>query len=97
MSIYAVNRLCHQLMHDRNFRQAMKDDPARAMRSYDLSDEERGLLTAGEVGKLHLLGANAFLLGYLTRFEVLGLALPVFNERMRAVAGEQPWTRPPVY
>ena len=32
-----------------------------------------------------MLGANAFLLGYLTRFNILGLTLPVYNQRMRAV------------
>lgn len=87
MSIYAVNRMCHQLMHDKNWRHAMQIDPARAIAPLDLSDEERKAVLAGDVGKLYLMGANAFLLGYLTRFNVLGLSLPVYNERMRAVAG----------
>ncbi len=85
MSIYAVNRMCHQLMHDKNWRHAMQVDPHRAVASLELTDEERQLVLAGEVGELYLRGANAFLLGYLTRFEILGLSLPVYNERMRAV------------
>lgn len=88
MSIYAVNRMCHQLMHDKNWRHAMQTGPERAIATLELTDEEREAVLAGDVGKLYLLGANAFLLGYLTRFQVLGLALPVYNERMRAVAGQ---------
>lgn len=87
MSTYAVNRLCHQLMHDKNWRHAMQTDPKRALAHLDLTDEERTAVLAGDVGKLYLMGANAFLLGYMTRFEVVGLTLPVYNERMRAVAG----------
>lgn len=88
MSIYAVNRMCHQLMHDKNWRWAMQTDPERAVATLDLTEEEREAVLAGDVGKLYLMGANAFLLGYLTRFGVLGLSLPVYNERMRAVAGQ---------
>jgi aromatic-ring opening dioxygenase LigAB LigA subunit len=90
MSIYAVNRMCHQLMHDKNFRHAMQNFPEQMVARLDITDEERQAVLAGDVGKLYLMGANAFLLGYLTRFEVLGLSLPVYNERMRAVAGQVP-------
>ncbi len=90
MSIYAVNRMCHQLMHDKNFRHRMQTVPAEIVAGLDLTDAERDLILRGEVGRLYLLGANAFLLGYLTRFEILGLTLPVYNARMRAVAGQVP-------
>lgn len=93
MSIYAVNRACHQLMHDKNWRWAMQTDPSRALATVDLTAEERGAFLAGDVGRLYRMGANAFLLGYLTRFEVLGLSLPVYNERMRAVRGLPMLTR----
>ena len=90
MSIYAVNRMCHQLMHDKNHRYAMQNCPEQVVARLELTDEERDAVLTGNVGKLYMLGANAFLLGYLTRFEVLGLTLPVYNERMRAVADEKP-------
>lgn len=90
MSIYAVNRMCHRLMHDKNFRYRMQTVPQQVVAELDLSDEERRLVLAGEVGELYLRGANAFLLGYLTRFEILGLTLPIYNQRMRAVAGMEP-------
>ena len=88
MSIYAINRICHQLMHDKNWRHAMQTDPERAIKKYDLTSEEREALLSGEVGELYLMGANAFLLGYLTRFHVLGLSLDVYNMRMRAIRGK---------
>ena len=50
----------------------------------DLTDEERSALIGGDVGKLFRMGANAFLMGYLPRFEVCGLNVESYNQRMRA-------------
>jgi hypothetical protein len=86
MSVYAVNYLCREVLRDHTFRAAMKADPAAAIASYDLTDEEREALLAGDVAKLYRLGANAFLMGYLPRFEVCGLTLPIYNERIRSCA-----------
>jgi hypothetical protein len=86
MSVYAVNYLCREILRDHAFRAAMKTDPAAAMAKYDLTAEEREALLAGDVAKLYRLGANAFLMGYLPRFEVCGLTLPIYNERIRSAA-----------
>ena len=85
MSIFAVNYLCREVLRDHAFRAAMKADPAKALAPLDLTDEERGALIAGDVGTLFRMGANAFLMGYLARFEVCGLNVGSYNERMRAV------------
>jgi hypothetical protein len=85
MSIFAVNHLCREILRDHAFRQAMKSDPASALAALDLSEEERRLLLAGDVGALYRLGANAFLMNYLARFEVCGLNGETYNQRMRAV------------
>jgi Aromatic-ring-opening dioxygenase LigAB, LigA subunit len=85
MSIFAVNYLCREVLRDHAFRAAMKADPAKALAPLDLTDDECGLLIAGDVGNLFRAGANAFLMGYLARFEVCGLNVETFNERMRAV------------
>jgi hypothetical protein len=85
MSIFAINHLCRELLRDHGFRAAMKANPAKALAPLDLSDEERRLLLAGDVGALYRLGANAFLMNYLSRFEVCGLNQQSYNERMRAV------------
>ena len=88
MSVYAVNHLCREVLRDHTFRAAMKADPAAAIARYDLTEEERRALLAGDVARLYRLGVNAFLMGYLPRFEVCGLTMPIYNERIRSAAGQ---------
>jgi hypothetical protein len=85
MSIFAVNHLCREVLRDHGFRAAMKADPTKALAPLDLSDDERRALLAGDVGTLYRMGANAFLMNYLARFELCGLNAAIYNERMRAV------------
>jgi hypothetical protein len=85
MSTYAVNYLCRELLRDHAFRAAMKADPAKALVPLDLTDDERKALLAGDVGTLFRMGVNGFLMGYLARFEVCGLNVGSYNERMREV------------
>ena len=85
MSIFAVNYLCRELLRDHAFRAAMKADPASALAPLELSGEERGALLAGDVGTLFRMGVNGFLMAYLARFEVCGLNVEIYNQRMRAV------------
>lgn len=85
MSVFAVNYLCRELLRDHAFRAAMKADPAKALSGLDLTEDERRTLLAGDVGTLFRMGVNGFLMGYLARFEVCGLNVQSYNERMRAV------------
>ena len=85
MSIFAVNHLCREVLRDHAFRAAMRSDPAKALAPLDLTEEERRALLAGDVGGLFRMGANAFLMNYLARFEVCGLNAEIYNQRMRAV------------
>jgi Aromatic-ring-opening dioxygenase LigAB, LigA subunit len=85
MSIFAVNYLCREVLRDHAFRAAMKSDPAAALAPLDITADERHALLAGDVGALFRMGANAFLMGYLARFEVCGLNVEIYNQRMRAV------------
>ena len=73
MSIFAVNHLCREVLRDHVFRAAMQSDPAKALAPLDLTDDERRALIEGDVGNLYRMGVNAFLMGYLPRFEVCGL------------------------
>ena len=82
MSVYNVNFLLRELLRDHGFRAAMKDNPAEALKKCDITDEERRLLLAGDVGGLHRLGVNDFLMGYLPRFEVCGLNPKIYGERI---------------
>ena len=85
MTIFAVNYLCREVLRDHGFRAAMKADPAKSLAPLDLTDAERNALVAGDVGTLYRMGVNGFLMGYLARFEVCGLNIASYNERMRAV------------
>ena len=85
MSIFAVNYLCREVLRDHAFRAAMKADPVKALAPLDLTDEERRALIAGDVGTLYRMGVNGFLMGYLARYEVCGLNVEIYNQRMRAV------------
>jgi len=85
MSVFAVNYLCREVLRDHAFRAAIKADPEKALAPLDLTNEERRALIAGDVGALYRMGVNGFLMGYLARFEVCGLNVANYNERMRAV------------
>lgn len=86
MSVFAVNHLCRELLRDHAFRAAMKADPAKALEGKNLTSKERDALLAGDVATLYRMGVNSFLMGYLCRFEICGLTLPVYNERIRSAA-----------
>jgi len=83
MSVYAVNKLCRDALHDLAFREALKRDPAAAIAPLALTDEERTALLAGDVAWLYEHGCHPFLLAYLTRWELFGLPIPVYSERIR--------------
>ena len=82
MSAYMINKVCHLVGHDDAFRRAFDADPLTALRAFDLAEEERRLLLAGEVGRLFELGAHPYLLGHLTRHETLGITVEAFSARM---------------
>jgi len=84
MSIFTCNYLFREILRDHAFRAAMKSDPAKALADKDLTDEERTAMLAGDVGKLFRMGCNSFLMAYMARFEVCGLNVPIYNERIRA-------------
>ncbi|MGH2872228.1 MAG: hypothetical protein ACRDL5_07160 [Solirubrobacteraceae bacterium] len=86
MSVYAVNKLCRGVVHEPELRRQLRDAPEAALRAAQppLSDEERQLLLAGDVGRLGRLGASHFLLMQLGRYELFGLSLQEHGRRIRA-------------
>jgi hypothetical protein len=82
---YAVNKVCHRVVHDPDFRQALLEDPEPALRAARpaLSDEQVRALLRGDVGSLSRAGANNFMLHNLARFGVLGLDLSEYANRIR--------------
>jgi hypothetical protein len=83
MSVYAVNKICHDALHDLDFRAAVQRDPAAAIASRDLSGEERKALLAGDVAWLYEHGCHPFLMSYLTRWDLFGLKTVVYTERIQ--------------
>jgi len=83
MSIYAVNKLCREALRDATFRAALKRDPRAAIAALPLTGEERSALLNGDVAWLYEQGAHPFLLAYLTRWELFGLTVPLYSERIR--------------
>jgi hypothetical protein len=86
MNVYLIHTLCRRVLHDRELRRQILESPEAAVSSMPFSDEERAALLAGDVGRLNREGVSGFLLLILSRFEVFGLKLPVFNRRMRTGA-----------
>ena len=86
MSIYAVDKVCRRVVADPDFRERLRAEADSALRAVrpPLSELERELLLAGDVGTLGRMGANFFLLHQLGRFELLGLTLPTYAARIRA-------------
>ena len=83
MSVYAVNKLCRDALRDLGFRAALKRDPASAIAPFDLTADERNALLCGDVARLFESGCHAFLLAYLPRWELFGLTIPLYSERIR--------------
>lgn len=85
MSVLELDRLCRETLRDHAFRKAMQSDPQAAIARYRLTDAEKRALLAGDVVALHRMGVNDFLMGYLARFNICGLDIQVYSERIRSV------------
>jgi hypothetical protein len=85
MSVYAIDKLCRDALHDLSFREALKRDPAAAIASRDLSGDERDALLGGDVARLYQWGCHPFLLAYLTRWDLFGITPAIYNQRIHNV------------
>jgi hypothetical protein len=85
MSVYAINKICHDALHDLAFREALKRNPAAAIAPLPLTDDEREALLAGDVAQLYEWGCHPYLLGHLTRWGIFGLNVQNYSERIRTV------------
>lgn len=88
MSIYQVEKLCYRALHDPEFREALKADPAGMIAALPFTDEERSLLMRGEVGRLYELGAHPYLLSHISRLQLFGVTPEQYRERMRALGSD---------
>jgi len=86
MSVYYINKVAREIVHNLKFRELAKKDPEKALSSFPLSEEQKKLILKGDVASLYQLGANPFLLQHFARFNVFGLDQILYNKRMRALA-----------
>jgi Aromatic-ring-opening dioxygenase LigAB, LigA subunit len=86
MTAYQVSKFCRDCLRNAQLRELARRDPAEALEGYDLTPAERAALLAGDVGALYEAGASAFLLSYLTRWQLFGLDVPTYADRMRAAS-----------
>lgn len=86
MSVYELNKICYLLDIDEDFLARAKADPAAAISNFDLTDQEREALLAGDVGQLYKWGVHTFILNSTARHEVFGVNRKNYAERIRAAA-----------
>jgi hypothetical protein len=89
MSVYAIDKLCRDALHDPDFRETLKRDPAAAITSRDLTGDERDALLSGDVARLYRWGCHPFLLAYLARWDLFGITPAVYNQRIHTVHEER--------
>lgn len=82
MSVYGINKLFRTCLHDKDFRALAISDPEAAMSRMPLSDAEKDMLRRGDVAALYEHGAHAFLLSFLTRWELFGVTVEQYSERI---------------
>ena len=80
-----MQKFLFDINREHALQQQYRADAPGVLDRYALSEEERRALVAGDVGALYRMGVNGFLMGYLARYEVCGLNVEVYNQRMRAV------------
>ena len=84
MSLYSTQKFLYHLNRDaqvqRRFR-AGGEERAQMLQDYDLTDEERGAINEGDIGKLYVLGCNGQLLMHFA--PLLGVAWADYLEAMR--------------
>lgn len=85
MSVYAIDKLCRDALHDLDLREALKRDPAAAITTRDLTADERDALLSGDVARLYQWGCHPFLLAYLTRWDLFGITPALYNQRIHTV------------
>jgi hypothetical protein len=82
MSVYALDHLFRETLRDHAFRALMKSDPQTAIARYLLNKDEQEALLSADIGRLYDMGVNAFLMGYLCRFGLLGLTPEIYYDRI---------------
>ncbi|HYM43988.1 MAG TPA: hypothetical protein VET46_14600 [Steroidobacteraceae bacterium] len=95
MSLYQLQKFLYDINRDRELQTRYRADRAGVLARYELSDEERAALAAGDIGLIYVLGANGQLLMHYAAF--LGLSWPEYLQAMRAGVARHGPVRAGVY
>ena len=82
MSVYAVHKIAHLVQKDPAFRERLRANPAEAIASFSLTEDERRAILAGDVGRLAELGAHGYVIGAFAQQQVLGLNMANYPQRI---------------
>jgi hypothetical protein len=81
MSLYQLQKFLYDLNRDTRVQEQYRVDLRGLLSRYELTDEERNAITAGNVGLIYVLGANGQLLMHYAAF--LGMPWPDYIQSMR--------------
>ena len=81
MSLYGTQKLLYHLNRDPAVQRRYRDDLPMLLDGYELDDEEREAIFAGDVGKLDVLGVNGQLLMHFAA--LVGMPWADYIEAMR--------------
>jgi hypothetical protein len=95
MSLYQLQKFLFDINRDRDLQRQCRADLPGVLDRYDLGDEERRALEAGDVGLIYVLGANGQLLMHYAAF--LGMPWADYIAAMRAGVSRHGPVRAGVY
>jgi hypothetical protein len=82
MSLYQMQKFLFDINRDQELQRQCRTDVAGILSRYELTDEERGALEAGDIGLIYVLGANGQLLMHYAAF--LGMPWADYLAAMRS-------------
>jgi len=81
MSLYQLQKFLYDINRDPRVQERYRSDVAGLLERYELTQEERAAIAAGDVGLIYVLGANGQLLMHFAA--LLGLSWPDYLQAMR--------------
>lgn len=95
MSLYQMQKFLFDINRDPDLQRRCRTDVAGILGRYELTDEERGALRAGDIGLIYVLGANGQLLMHYAAF--LGMPWADYLAAMRSGVARHGPVRAGVY
>jgi Aromatic-ring-opening dioxygenase LigAB, LigA subunit len=95
MSLYQLQKFLYDINRDPQLQTRYRVDRPGVLSRYELTDQERAALAAGDIGLIYVLGANGQLLMHYAAF--LGLSWSDYIQAMRVGVARHGPVRAGVY